>query len=244
MTDNLPVPDRPRQKVPQWLLDPVKRDRVFEVWKRYQRHQHVSDISRDLGISVSQAYLDIQRAKQEARMRFQDDLETWTAECIDARRDTIRRAKEALTAMLDQVTPSAEHAAVVAPVGEELVPPDGPVPAPPPPRRPDVFIQAKLFTEIFKVISDQQKGIEDLYLVRERAARGGNLEAPATGPTAGGTVVVIDMKGALEAQKQAALSTPTNAAALPEPEDGLGLEGELVDEDEEAAIEGDFNPAD
>ena len=64
MTDNLPVPDRPRQKVPQWLLDPVKRDRVFEVWKRYQRHQHVSDISRDLGISVSQAYLDIQRAKQ------------------------------------------------------------------------------------------------------------------------------------------------------------------------------------
>jgi hypothetical protein len=88
--------NRARQTFPQWAFDKRKRERILGVYRMHIQRVPVAQIAAHYGISDVAVYLDLKRARQELRIRLQDNILDATLEQIDRRSEIIRELQQTL----------------------------------------------------------------------------------------------------------------------------------------------------
>ena len=180
---------RSRDKYPDWIDNRVIRERTFSVYSMYLKRHSLEEISNahvnpntGKSISINQIYKDINRARLASTILFEGKMNNIIMEQVEAHEGVIRDARRGIEMLEDSV---------ITEIPETL------------PKNQRDFIaslknvqgftpaHARAKADFLRVITENEKAIEDLFAVRDKSRRSPvNPDAPKTD----GMTVVVDMR--------------------------------------------------
>lgn len=165
-----------KERLPRWLENDDVRNRILRVYAMYIARHTLPEIMETEKISVPQIYKDLGRARQMRKLLFMSDIEHMLMEQVEARRAIIREARKSLEDV---------RAGMVTNVPSREDEEDTRITEATPQR-------ARAEADLLRVISENEKAIEELVGLRDRERRGELPELPSAPPTQ--VTLVVDAR--------------------------------------------------